>query len=477
MAKDLLFSAGFEFGSAFSRATGTGGVAGTGVEAGSIVTGQYGRYGRQLQHDSHNRGYDSNVSSVGLGGSNVGTLIARVYFAVSQLPAAGKDTLVLSFTPSTGAGTGGKGFAIRMKPDGTMEAGYRAADTSLNNGAFVASGAGGHAENNGPQVSAKLCAQHWHRIDAFLDVTPATGAWVLKWSINGVAQADATVLSGGAATWARVQVGSASVYTDDAAQSGILYTDDFAISATTAHYPIGPGRTVLIVPNADGTNGGNAARFQNEDGTAVDTTTVGRIGEGSFAGAWTPLPAAGTAKGSAGDGHAVEHIGPFNTADFRRYLFEPISLDSGNSEQVGCLTCAFSTYVSNPAPTIQMDTGFSIAGQTLGDSFKFSADLTGKVDSFMWGDGATSGATGVDIASRIDIPTGGGWTEARVNDLRILFGVRSNAAGDAATKYFGLSWVGVEVHILGDKEPQGSYGNGTNKIGCFLPRLPLLGVG
>lgn len=164
--------------------------------------------------------------------------VSSIYFQFSALPGSGTPEF-FSFTNGT------TNAVIRVSTAG--------AATALITGGSVTAA---HATT--------LAASVWYRLDTWLD--SSAGTWTLKWSIDGVAGADATsVVAAADITQCRAGISTASTLT--------VFYDDWVISTTSADYPIGAHTVERLMPNADGTHV-NSADFQNQAGTSLSGTTT-----------------------------------------------------------------------------------------------------------------------------------------------------------------------------------------------------------
>src|SRR5205814_310244 len=105
-------------------------------------------------------------------------------------------------------------------------------------------------------------------------ITPRYGAYSLKVAANGVATYIESLLPVENATgkWYAFYLGtlSAATYTAN--------YDDVVVSSAGADYPLGDGKVLILRPNAMGTNN-TATDFQNDDATAINSTSYTRLDE------------------------------------------------------------------------------------------------------------------------------------------------------------------------------------------------------
>jgi hypothetical protein len=155
-------------------------------------------------------------------GSGVSAIVVSFYFRISGTPSA------LGYIQDTGRGGTGMGFQI--KTDGT-----------------IVSYMGGVEGVTGPNVSDNV----WHRLTFRLDTS--ANPWVLKWSVDGVAQTDDT-LAQAADTTSNPQhrVGHYATAT------GVTFDiDDMLVSFTAADYDelrVKDHMVRPMYPNGDGTH-------------------------------------------------------------------------------------------------------------------------------------------------------------------------------------------------------------------------------
>ncbi len=174
-----------------------------------------------------------------------GVAVARVYFRLASLPAA-NVTELLKLDAAAG---------------GDLILGYQASSQKLT----IRFGAAAVT----PAASI-VSAGTWYRIDLRLvaNTNPRAGAW----QIDGVAQTPISA-AGTASTVSTLRLGSTVP-----ADAFTANYDDVLISATSGDYPIGDGTVVGLRPDGMGTNS-TPGSFRNDDGTAIDANTYGRLDE------------------------------------------------------------------------------------------------------------------------------------------------------------------------------------------------------
>jgi hypothetical protein len=106
----------------------------------------------------------------------------------------------------------------------------------------------------------------WYRIDYKVDVS-TTGSMNLAWQIDGSAQTAAT----GTDTAADL---TNMLHGPNGSSTVEMYFDDIAYSLTAGDYPLGPGGTERIFPNADGTHNAGTNVIEDNAGTDIGATTA-----------------------------------------------------------------------------------------------------------------------------------------------------------------------------------------------------------
>lgn len=385
---------------------------------GTIVSGQYGRPGYQLRASSiaglggSRNGLDVELGINGLGDAAANTYVARPYFALEALP-SGENALVAAIGSSADLG-----FAFRVKPDGTMEAGYRdGTGGSYTNGTLVGLTA----------ATVPICPQRWYRIDFRL--SRAANPWVLKWQVNGVAQTDISIpLAASTATMFLT-----NSYAHDFSlptNRQVAYFADLAVSNTAADYPLGPGRSIALYPSAVQVSGA-AGAYTDEAGNAV---TTGSAYWRNVADALFPFQN-GTAPAVTGDGKSLRMVGPRNIADTLGLAIDDYALASG--ESCGGVQAWYQVYRSAVVPTANHRLRLVTTGGV-------STQVTGEVGV----GGGTVSAVAWGTFGRVRCATGlGAITQQKLTDLSLLWLPVANDA-NPATVYHALSGLYVEAHIL-----------------------------
>ncbi|MCW2959913.1 MAG: hypothetical protein JWM90_300 [Thermoleophilia bacterium] len=174
----------------------------------------------------------------------------RFYLYANSLPAVNQDVLGGALPNTTTAARVGR---LYVSPTGQTQLGYKnAANTAVN---LV----------NGPVISAGT----WYRIDMAINTQGTT--WTTQWSVNGAPQTPTNLTGMSADTMNQFQVGSATG--SDVAQ---FTYDDFAVTDTTADYPIGAGGSLGYRIDGAGTHA-TPGSFQDNDSTAIDATSWTRL--------------------------------------------------------------------------------------------------------------------------------------------------------------------------------------------------------
>src|SRR5581483_10883237 len=196
------------------------------------------------------------------------------------------------------------------------------------------------------------------------------------------------------------------------------------ISVTATDYPIGPGRTQMIGPSAVGTHGGSQTTFQNDDGTAIDSTSLGRIQDllkGYLA------VEKGTDRTSVGDGKSIEQHGPYNTANYVEFYLG--NLD-GTQYQLGSLGPA---EVCHGATAMIQEYDRNISVNVY--SVAFVTD-TGTITTWINIQGVFTDDE-VDDGRFFMIRPSGGWNQTHLNNFKFQFGTHANYSGGST------SWLGI----------------------------------
>jgi hypothetical protein len=179
---------------------------------------------------------------------NVNMVVTRLAVRLASLPAGDAQLVVIT-------ANAGENVALR----------YESTDSKLYFG-WSSSG-----ETAGPVVSAGT----WYLID--LRFNAATDPRTANWQVNGAAQ---TTIS---------ESETASTVRDYRLGSGVgsqvmdVNYDDVVVSTNSADYPFGDGKVIALKPSAMGTNSG-AGNFQDDDNSAVDAATWGRLDDQPMSG-------------------------------------------------------------------------------------------------------------------------------------------------------------------------------------------------
>jgi hypothetical protein len=226
-------------------------------------------------------------------------------------------------------------------------------------------------------------------------VAPAAGTWylielkadfasphTLTWRIDGADQTTASVAE--AATTA-ISLGFGTTATN------VAYTanfDDIIASRTSTAYPIGNGKVLALAPNGTGTTK-DPARFQEDDGTAVDASTWNRIDD---------VPADSTADYVKQISNGTGSYAEFTLQDTAETCVQAVS--------------ALLAYHSAAGTT---NTGKASVFAGAEENVIYSGDMTGL-------------ANPLGYKRAIVSPPSGGWTTAAVNALFIRLGYSGDSA-------------------------------------------------
>lgn len=181
---------------------------------------------------------------------DAGQMSLRYYVYIAALPTANMD-IISGGLPNTN--TSARIGRLYVTPTGQSQLAYK-------NAAGTVTGA-----VNGPVLTTGT----WYRIDLAVNTQGTT--WTSLWSVNGLPQTPTNLAGMTADTIFQFQVGSATV--GDTAQ---VYVDDFAVTDTTADYPIGAGSSLGFRIDGAGTHA-TPGSFQDDDSTAIDPTSWTRL--------------------------------------------------------------------------------------------------------------------------------------------------------------------------------------------------------
>lgn len=112
-------------------------------------------------------------------------------------------------------------------------------------------------------------ANRWYLVEMRLTTNAAT--WTCDWSIDGVRQIPSVWNFGAADTIDTVGIGAYG------ANTYVLHTDDWMVSTTASDFPLGPGRTVALAPDGEGTHA-TIASFASDSG-ALGANSQQRLDE------------------------------------------------------------------------------------------------------------------------------------------------------------------------------------------------------
>lgn len=423
-AKALFDAESFEWSMSGSNIIGTGYVTPGFTGSWDQVSGWRGRAGRQLRYQN------VTGAEVTKPGPNNPIQIGRAYFCCESFPSSGYAPIYHFHD----ANSGGNYCAIRLRSDGYLEAGFAYYQNWLvATSAFASS-----------QLAPNPIGQgRWYRLDTMIDATSPT--WRLHW-----------MLSDGPATTLMPDVAWAGQTADDGFwRQGLLIDsgpgqyqpftivfDDWALGRVgdSGQYPIGPGRAVTVVPDHAGTHNMGSTHFQNDDGTAIDATSVARLQD-----LFDLSSVDGAAIGSYGDGHGVEMgNGSMSGGNYLEFYMQAYQLQA--DEVCHTITGAAGSYYRIAQPPMYEDVdvftdlGELAAALPVGGSTVSNVRLGG-------------GAFGADYGSAMSLV--GGWTQTRLNNIHIRYGPYS---GGSSTGFYGLSAVGFQLHLGIDHDPPNEQG-------------------
>lgn len=236
-----------------------------------------------------------------------------------------------------------------------------------------------------------LSLNQWYRID--IDANTSGTTWTCDLSVDGVAQAQASIALSVATNMTELNVGNRTVNsTHD------VYYDDVWYSATGADYPYGAGKVLSFLPARDGTHTGTAGMFDqgNSGGPDILSTTT--------------------------DAYRLVSKRPLQTAHDTTFSISALIL---------CATqyceCLFENTLEPNAPrAVEVLYAYSAAGTLVGDHMlKISDNGTeGTVQAF-----SAAGTLACSFFTKqfATPPTGGAWNVATsgngaFNNLRLRFG-------------------------------------------------------
>lgn len=291
------------------------------------------------------------------------TVLVGRVAVMMQTPPAGSSANVVSV-----ATVAGGSLSIRVTTGGQLR-GQSQPPSPGTNGADINFGA--------------MTAGHWYVVDYRMDVS--TTSWTLEWRVDGVAQTTSTGAATASTTLTTAYVG-VSVSTITAIDQ---YVDDVAFSSTSGDYPIGDGYVLGYQPNVVGTHNLSAGEFDDDAAGAItsgDTTSYTKI-------AYKPVD---TTKW-------VEQIAAA-AAHYLEYGFE----DSSES--------AAPTAVMAVTKFGQGGTGVQAVEARIRDGSSESTVFSG--------DPAEGAAPKLIMNTK---PSGGAWTLAALNALKLRFGYSTDA--------------------------------------------------
>jgi hypothetical protein len=298
------------------------------------------------------------------------TVVGRIYFNVSALPAAGSFASVWGHATSSSSATR---FGFYYDRDaGTIRA--HATEASATH---LSSGIG---------ASAAVTPGTWHRLDYRIVSTGAT--WNIDWQLDGGSTISTSFVGTAAVSWNSGLVGG---HINGNLNTTALYIDDVAISATSADFPLGAGYGGSMRPSSL-TLHTNGTFVQNATATAITT----------------------------GDWALVDDVPPLtSTADYIRQTAQ-------NTTTAGHPYVGFN---HSNTDTINGVAAYFGANSTAnqGNTARIWAVANG-VDTYLYGRAAANASVGATAlrVSGAQLANGGvAWTDAMLDALIIRFGTGS----------------------------------------------------
>jgi hypothetical protein len=245
------------------------------------------------------------------------------------------------------------------------------------------SGTGLNAKYQESTISAVAGA--WNTFDIRWTAAPqAPAIRTIDWYVDNVAQPSLSFADGTATPAA----GGASIVFGQSTITGLnttVYYDDFAVSSTSANFPIGDINISGIKPDAMGTHN-TPGNFQDDNGAAINANSWQEISE-------TPMT------------NNVSYIRQV-TASATSYL-ETTFQDTTQT----CIRGAAAFMAAHPDGTSANNTKTSI--------------FDGAAETVLYSGDISIATVALSFAQRVITP-GGAWSQARVNGLKLRFGYGSD---------------------------------------------------
>lgn len=310
------------------------------------------------------------ITTVGTFGA--GLQVARVRIKFTTLPNA--DCIIIS---NSQAGT-------------TTGSIFKSADSKIYAQSAGTAGATGIAVTTGVE----------YIIDTRINTTTA-GAWAIDVRVNDVACGQATSNSSANVLAAAIVLGPQANVTTD------FLVDDLLVSVTTGDYPLGAGKVLSFVPNADGTHTSTGTNIVK--GTIAAPTGGGAITSGTTD-AFNRVNARPILGGVSDNTFLINH--------------------QTNASTEYCEVAFEDTVEVNPPRAVEILTADREAATTTGN---FATKLNDNgTESDIVNRGTVAGVTTDRYATKqfATMVGGGAWTLARFNGLKARFGYSSDATPD-----------------------------------------------
>jgi hypothetical protein len=269
---------------------------------------------------------------------------------------------------------------------------FRQSDGKIYPGKFVA-GPTYFFGSEGYSVSTGV----WYRID--MKVVTSANPWTVDVQVNGTSLAQYTSASA-------VANDNNIAWGESLTSTATWYIDDVIVSSNIADYPIGGGYVNHFVPVSDGSHNVASSNDFERGTTGVDidntTTTAYNLVDD------VPLPSGAPTDDSIGI------IAPPNSTDYVECVFGPASGISTPTTAPRAVQAVIARH--------EAGTGTCVGSHKLNDG--------GTVSSIL--DISGAGATSFNYATKqfATAPSGGAWTLAKFNALRLRTGYSSDANPD-----------------------------------------------
>lgn len=314
------------------------------------------------------------ITQAALGGT---LTVARAYIKVAS-------------APTTDAFIFGVDDALQSSMVGL---GYKTSDGKY----YAIHGTGGGAGTMSFGATGVTLDSNWHYVD--IRVNMIANPFVIEVSVDGVALGTLNQAVA-ASTIRKLYCGSLFTSTYD------IYFDDVIQSATSADYPIGPGKVLGFVPNADGTH--TATTTTIVKGTAAAPTAGGNVAGATDVFNWVDARPIG---GGATDATRLVNQQTAASTLYAEVAFEnTVEVNPPRAVEVLCADKQASTAVGD------METRLIDGGSSTNVIFRFGT--AGVV---------TDRFTTKQFPTRI---AGAAWTTTDFNALTMRFGYSGDATPD-----------------------------------------------